>query len=384
MARKAWGPGFIAAVSGIELTNIILYMIFGAVYGFYSILFISIMFLATIYIQQAITLVYIGRGRQFSLVLRSFSKKLFNLYKLSIYISSNLILLVNVLVITYIYYLLFGGAWIPYIILFITMIFTLTNTYKFKSIDKILSTLSVLLLTYLIALIYLVLSDKTFNIINPVSALMNYPYYVLLAALWGSIASPYSLIIQEDAKSTDDLLPAYVFGVLIGSSIACYSYLSGINPSDIRMLIYLPFTPTISSKIVLIGISATVILASISVLLVNSAITANYKKILVSRYYSSLLFVFVFIASIILVSPLYRTVSSLETLLVDLTIYASSLVGLLFSMSVLILSAVLYYIYKSSREKIYRLNASVLLIIAIISLSISFKGIIDVIIELLL
>lgn len=384
MSKNIWGPGLIAAISGIELTNIVLYMFFGTLYGFYSVIFISVMFLATIYIQQTITLLYVSLGKRLSSLIRSLSKALFNLYRILIYISSNLILLVNILILTYIYYLMLGGSWVPYIIVFITIIFSLANTYKFKSIEKILSILSILLLTYLVALIYLVINKESTNIIDASIIGARYSHYALIAALWGSIASPYSLIIQEDAKSTNDLLPAYIFGVLIGTSIAYYSYLSGINPSDIRMLIYLPLNPILSSKILLIGITATVILASISILLTSSAITMNSSRVLVSRYKFSLSFTLVFIASIILLAPFLGTLPEIERILVDITIYASDIVGLLFSLSILILSFVFYYLYRSSGDKLYKLNTLVLSIIAVISLIISFKAIIDEIIVLFL
>ncbi|ADI32258.1 hypothetical protein Shell_1157 [Staphylothermus hellenicus DSM 12710] len=377
-----WGPGLIAAISGIELTNIVLYMFFGAVYGFYSIIFISVMFLATIYIQQTITLLYVSLGKRLSSLIRSLSKDLFSLYRILIYISSNLILLVNILVLTYIYYLMFGGSWIPYIIVFITIMFSLANTYRFKSVEKVLGILSILLLTYLAALVYLVINNEASTIINLSSIGARYSHYALIAALWGSIASPYSLMIQEDARSTNDLLPAYIFGVLIGTSIAYYSYLSGINPSDIRMLIYLPLDPALSSKILLVGITATVILASISILLTSSAITMNTGKVLVSRYKFGLSFTLIFIASIVLLAPFLRTLPEIEKILVDITIYASDIVGLLFSLSILILSFVFYYLYRSSGDKLYKLNMLVLSAIAIISLIISFKALIDEIIAL--
>ncbi len=369
------GAGFLASISGIEITNIVSYMVFGRETGVLSVLFISIMFLAVIYIQQSITLPRILLGKRFSTLLRIFSNKIYTMYKATIYVSSNLLLLVNILVISYILTSTIGGSIITYVIFVSILSFTISNSSKAYSLEKILLILSLTLLLYMVALIYEITAPVMNSIVRTRDQYGGeFPLYFLLSALWGSIASPYSLIIQEDSDNLDDLWYGFLFGVFISTSIAYYAYFSGLGFRGISDLFKLPFYPGLSSKILVAGIFASVLLASSSILTVNTALTSSYRRIITRRYYSSLSMVYLLIAGTILLAPIYGFREYLGSLLIDLVLYVSSIVGILFSITIIMIGLMYYMLYKNTHNNVFLLNTIILSIIFMITVIISIYG----------
>ena len=141
--------GFIATISGIEITNILLYALFGYYYGLTSVFYIGVMFLASIFVQQVLALAqYVTRSKTIDL-LKTKSKKLYYLYTISLYSASNILLLANLLFISMLYEKLLGGSWIAYSILILILVFSITSSKINKTrVEKILIYLSFLLLIY--------------------------------------------------------------------------------------------------------------------------------------------------------------------------------------------------------------------------------------------
>jgi hypothetical protein len=371
------GAGFLASISGIEITNIVSYMVFGRETGVLSILFISIMFLATIYIQQAITLPRVLLGKRFSILFSNFSNRIHIIYKVIVYVSSNLLLLVNILVISYILAKTIGGSVIAYIIFILVLSFTIAGSNKASSLEKILIILSLTLLLYMIALVYEITNPVTNNMVEARNQYDGkFSLYFLLSALWGSIASPYSLIIQEDSDTFSDLWYGFLFGVFISTSIAYYAYFSGLSFKGINDLLRLPFYPDLSSKILVAGIFASVLLASSSILTVNTALISGYKRIIARRYYGTLNIVYLLIAGTILLAPIYYFEKYLESLLVNIVLYVSSIVGILFSTTIIMIGFTHYMLYKDTHNKVFRLNTVILTIISVITMIIGVYGLI--------
>ncbi len=373
--------GFIATISGIEITNILLYAIFGYYYGLMSIFYIAVMFLASIFIQQVLALSqYITKAKTIDL-LRNKSKKLYYLYTIPLYSASNILLLANLLFISILYEKLLGGSWIAYSLIILILSFSIiSNRINKTRAEKILVYSSLLLLVYLLAFIIDIIEYGVSQIHMPLSNKNmeeQFSSFVLLSALWGAMASPYSMIIQEDSSNINELWYGFLFGTLIGFSISLHFYINNIPVDSIGSLLNLPYS-AITSKLIIIGLTSTVILALMSIFVSNSALLSWDKSVLKPRYFVSITLLLLVITSIVLISsPIILGVYNVETLLIKLIVYSSSIVGLLVSIS--LFPIIFLYINMYREKQILRtsilLNTSVLMIVFILTFSI---GIISV------
>ncbi len=375
--------GFIATISGIEITNILLYAIFGYYYGLMSIFYIAVMFLASIFIQQVLALSqFITEAKTIDL-LRNKSKKLFYLYTIPLYSASNILLLANLLFISILYEKLFGGSWIAYALIILILSFSITSNRINKSrAEKILVYSSLLLLIYLLTFIIDIIEYGVAQIHTPLSnrgTEEQFSSFVLLSALWGAMASPYSMIIQEDSSNINELWYGFLFGTLIGFSISFHFYINNIPVNSIESLLKMPYS-AITSKLIIIGLTSTVILALMSIFMSNSALLSWDKNVLKPRYFVSITLLLLIIAAIVLISsPIILGVYNIETLLIQLIVYSSSIVGLFISIS--LFPIILLYIDMYREKQMFRtsilLNTSVLMIVFILTLSISIISLIS-------
>ncbi len=375
--------GFIATISGIEITNILLYALFGYYYGLMSIFYIAVMFLASIFIQQVLALSqYITKAKTIDL-LRNKSKKLYYLYTIPLYSASNILLLANLLFISILYEKLLGGSWIAYSLIILILSFSIiSNRTNRTRAEKILVYSSLLLLVYLLAFIIDVLEHGISQIHMPLSNKdmeEQFSSYVLLSALWGAMASPYSMIIQEDSSNINELWYGFLFGILIGFSISLHFYINNIPVNSIGSLLNLPYS-AITSKLIIIGLTSTVILALMSIFVSNSALLSWDKSVLKPRYFVSITLLLLVITSIVLISsPIILGIYNVEALLIKLVVYSSSIVGLLVSIS--LFPIIFLYIIMYREKQILRtsilLNTSVLMIVFLLTFSIGIISILS-------
>ncbi|MCD6300658.1 MAG: hypothetical protein J7L82_01145 [Staphylothermus sp.] len=375
--------GFIATISGIEITNILLYALFGYYYGLTSVFYIGVMFLASIFVQQVLALAqYVTRSKTIDL-LKTKSKKLYYLYTISLYSASNILLLANLLFISMLYEKLLGGSWIAYSILILILVFSITSSKINKTrVEKILIYLSFLLLIYPLVFIIDIVDYSILHTHMPLSinsVKEGFSSYILLSALWGAMASPYSMVIQEDSSNINELWYGFLFGTIIGFSISLHFYINQIPVNGISSLLNLPYS-AITSKLIIIGLTSTVVLALMSIFVSNSALLSWDRKVLKSRYFVSIVLLLVIVSTIILVSsPIMFGVYDVETLLIELIVYSSSLVGLLVSISLFPITLLCINMYQE--ELVFRksilLNALVLTIIFVLTFVIGIFGVLS-------
>ncbi len=358
MSRKRrFGAGFIAVISGIELTNVVIYFVVGEKFGILSPLLIAALFIPAIYMQQVITIPKLIYSKTFREVLSSQNYFMKNLYELAIYMSSGIILLVNVIAISLILSLVLGGKWFPYTLIVLLISYLLVSGRKAgKFVEKILMLLSLCLLVYVLALIMLIVDDFP-SIFNQQ---LNHSFvldFALLTALWGAVASPYSLILQEEADELEELWIAYFFGVAISASISLYAFFAGIRSVDIRALFEISLLGKISSYAIVAGLLATVILSSSSIITTISSILGRDKTVFTSKYRESLIIVLSIIAGFFILSTLVLlTSTNIFNSIIKLTIYASIFIGILTTLTLVPILYCFYRLWSSSRIKVFLVN----------------------------
>ena len=95
--RRILGHGFLAAISGIEITNIVVFTKLGAVYGVLGFLLTVIFVLPIAYLQQLIIIPRKIYGRSLLDELQLTSQRNYKLYLYTIYLSSILTLIINII-----------------------------------------------------------------------------------------------------------------------------------------------------------------------------------------------------------------------------------------------------------------------------------------------
>ncbi len=358
---KRLGKGFIATMSGIEITNIGMYIVIGQNTGYLSLLFISLMFIPIIYIQQIITMITLMEKKRFHELIGTLSYG--RIYYGLIYIASVLILFINLYILSLIIKNILNIHWLYIYQLILISSFVLAFNNRFRNYEKILIYLSTLLLIYVFAAILSIYHNGfKSDVIKP------YISGFILLALWGAVSSPYSLVLQELTKEIDDLVPAYFYSVLIGSSIAIYGLYVGKDASFPGVFMSIPYLSNVTSIFVLVGLLSSVILASIVIhktLYIVLKYRFNYpaKRDVTSNRLLYVYFLSQFIAPIILnifIKKLY-----LKPLNVLVT--TSSLIGLLSLLSLIPLLILIHKLYTLNPSSIfYKLNFIGLLTIVVV------------------
>lgn len=351
------GAGFIAVISGIELTNVVIYFVVGEKFGILSPLLIAASFIPAIYMQQVITIPKLIYSKTFREVLSTQNYFMKNLYELAIYLSSGIILLVNVIAISLILSLVLGGKWFPYTLIVLLVSYLLVSGRKAgKFVEKILMGLSLCLLVYVLALIMLII-DEFPSIFNQYLSRGFVLDFALMTALWGAVASPYSLILQEEADELGELWIAYFFGVAISASISLYAFFAGIRSVDIRALFEISLLGKISSYAIVAGLLATVILSSSSIITAISSILDGNKIVFTSKYRESLIVVLSIITGFFMM-PALVLLTNIDIFngIIKLTIYASIFIGVLTTLTLVPILYCFYKLWSSSRNKIFLVN----------------------------
>lgn len=351
------GAGFIAVISGIELTNIVLYFVIGEKYGILAPLLIATLFIPAIYMQQVITIPKLIYSKTFREVLSAQNYFMKNLYELAIYLSSGIILLVNVTAISVILSLILGGKWLPYTLIVLLISYLLVSGRKTgEYIEKTLMGLSLSLLVYVLALIMLI-ADEFPSILNHYLSRDFALDFALITALWGAVASPYSLILQEEADELEELWIAFFFGVAISASISLYAFFADIRSVDIRALFEISLLGRISSYAIVAGLLATVILSSSSIITSITSILEEDRTVFTSKYRGSLTAVLSIIAGIFMISAL-TLLTGIDVFngIIRLTIYASVLIGVLSTLTLVPILYCFYRLWNNSRNKIFLVN----------------------------
>ncbi len=373
--KRVLGHGFLAAIAGIEITNIVIFTKLGAVYGVLGFLLTIIFVLPIAYLQQVVIIPRKIYGRSLLDELYLTSQRNYKLYLYTIYLSSILTLIINIIGISIIFSIIIGSKWIYYGLLFIVLIWILDGMWKSKNIDKFFLILSMVLMIYIVLFIFeLPILGRI-----DVEGLGEKLSYIDLLALWGAAAAPYSLIIQD--LGSEDYISIYagaLSSIFIGISIAFVAYASMYPISRFNILhTLIPFYRFSGSiiHIYALGVFGSVVLASISIVLTLKIII---RRLRVKTISDTDLVEHLLLALIVSTIPLiiFFKVNDLM-LYTEAIIYGSMMIGLIFSIT--ILSLFMYYLYRSlnNRHPILIFNTVFLGILATISIILSINAIIE-------
>ncbi len=243
-----------ATLSGIEVTNIGLYLVVGRYYGYLGLSLIAILFIPMIYLQETISyLKTINR----EVVPRGVSSLLYYTFAL---IGSLFILLINSYVYASILHSLFHIPIFATLFFYLIIVFIISNN---EAVNKRVLELFVygsLFLTIYVVSAFFVVYTKGF----PQELPSEYPSIYVLIALFGALSSPYSLIIQEDSNSLSDLLISYFYGVLVGLAIGILGFYDTGSDSVFDLFAGVEYNYVLM-YLLLAGLTSTVILSSISI-----------------------------------------------------------------------------------------------------------------------
>ncbi len=243
-----------ATLSGIEVTNIGLYLVVGRYYGYLGLILIAVLFIPMIYLQETISYLKSINNKVVPGGVSGFS------YYVSALIGSIFILLINSYVYASLLNSLFHVPVLATLFFYLLLIFAISNN---ENVNKRLLELFIygsLFLTTYIILALLTVYIRGFPHEQPVV----YPSVYVLIALFGALSSPYSLVIQEDSNKLSDLLISYFYGVLVGVAIGILGFYSTISGSVLDLLLGVGQNG-ILKFLLLTGLTSTVILSSISV-----------------------------------------------------------------------------------------------------------------------
>ncbi len=375
--KKFFGIGFIASIAGIELTNIIVFSRLGLLYGVYSFILIVLAILPLIYLQQVVSIPYIMSKNDLHNGLVVLSKKLHSIYLYSIYFASILTIVVNIIGLSMVYSYVLGSKWIYYSILFIVIVWAISinKLFELKTI-RVLTILSItLVVVYIILLInnlpYIMSSSLEYKSIS----------FIDMLALWGAVAAPYSLYMQviETNNSSSDLRDIYVgglFNIVIGIAIASTPYaVNSLNNYSLEHVIG-PFRVMgfLSITSYMIGLTSSVLLASLSIEYVVSDILSLSNRLY--RYSVRGLLNYLLLSLIVVTIACYSILGFGDTsLLVDLIVYGSAIIGLLFTITLTTIT--IFYISNYRKAYFYRANTLFLVPVNIITLYIAVVSVLE-------
>lgn len=377
---KAFGTGFIAAVSGIEITNIAVFSHLGINYGVFSFLLIVLAIIPLTYLQQIVLLPSRILRINLHMGLRNYSFLLYRVYVYSIYLASMLTLIVNIIGISIIYQGITNIKWIYYMILFTAVIWSIVNnrvnTRKFM---KILTITASLLCVYIVITINN-LARMNYSLALEIPSKIS---FIEILALWGAIAAPYSLylqVIEEESASenyTDIYLGAF-FNIVIGVSIASTAYTT-IKTSDLgeTTLILNPFMKIdgFLSILYIIGVTSSVLLASLTIEYVATRIINRHYEY--SDRGSTLLNHL--LAAAIVVTLFYSIATKIYHIsYISIVLVLSALIGVLFTTSIITLT--IYFLSISKRKKVFMVNGFFLTLISILLIFVSIIAVKELII----
>jgi len=382
---KVIGPGFIAAVSGFELTNIIMFTKFGAAYGYLGFLLVIISMLPLTYLQQVISLPIMLFKESFIDYLKRLRSSIWYVVISSVIVSSLITLIINIIGLSVVLSQLTRFHWLVYALALFSLSWVISsNTILSEKAFKILSLLSLLLLVYIPVLVLNIKSlIETDNIVYTSISFID------LLALWGACAAPYSLIVQALGEEEDfsSIYVGLVVSVLIGFTIASTGYIFlypsksfVLTDSIVPIITYGP----LALFAYVIGLSSSVLLASVTIVMTSSLLYAevlrlNKNNINISSYVNHTILFLIFMTLLVAMVMHVDNVS----LYTDIVILGSGIIGVMFTIPIIGLLAHYLHLYKTvtSSKKLLLINILYIMAIIMISIVLSILGLIEFIVQ---
>ena len=377
--RKLFGTGFLASIAGIELTNIIIFSRLGYEYGLYSFLLIIVATLPLPYLQQVVVLPTVLCRRDMHRELESMNNLVYSIYLYSIYSASILTLVVNTIGLAVIYSFIMGSKWMYYSLLLVAIIWAISinKLFELKAM-KILTVFSIILAMVYILLLFI----NTPTLVNTPIHVRHNVSAIDMLALWGAIAAPYSIYMQViDSESTiedrfRDVYTGAVVNVLIGVAIASTSILYNYTCSSYSIgYVIKPFESMglVPLILYLVGLTSSVVLASLSIEYVVSDIMARRIP---PRTRARGVLNYLLLALVVVTVSYCGIIASTIDFIVDLMVYCSAIIGLLFTITILCITV--YYMSRYNVDSLYKRNIIPLTILSGVTLYISVASIAEI------
>ncbi|MCS7128851.1 MAG: hypothetical protein RMI83_06275 [Desulfurococcaceae archaeon] len=372
--KPKYAMGLISFISGIELTNVVILTMFGALYGYIG-LILSLAALAPFtYLQQAIAIFGKTFGKPPSSALADLSKWLQWLYLDLVIASSLIILFVNIASFSAIASSVIGGSWLHYALLLTGCIMAVGNTDRSGILSK--ATYLSLITISLYLLVLAVNSSKLGTAWSKPSVEIDFK---MLLALLGASASPYSLLIQEGEACEKGVYLGSILGAFISLTVVSVSILT-LHPATAFYVsdIVKPFNSLsyIAKYAYLLSIASTVLLSSISIILACSSIALRTAGL--RGFYKCKSIINGLAILMIVITALISRAETSE-LLTQAVVAGTAIVGALTSPMLMLLAACFMNAWVKRGLKFFALNSLALLIISLVSTCLIALGLSEVI-----
>lgn len=362
--KPKYAIGLVSFISGIELTNIVVLTMFGALYGYVGLVLSIAMLAPFIYLQQAIAVFGKTFGKPPSNALADLGKWLHWLYLDLAVASSLIILFVNIASFSAIASSVIGGSWLYYALLLTGCIMAASNTDRGGVLSKATYLSLITISLYLVVL--------AINASKLGTAWSEPPVDIdfrMLLVLLGASASPYSLLIQESEASEKGAYLGSALGALISLAVVSASMLT-LHPSKAFYVsdVVKPFNSLsyVAKYAYLLSIASTVLLSSISIILACSSIAL--RTVGPGGFHASKSIINgLVILMIVLTALINRAEAGAPWLLTQAVIVGTTIVGVLTSPMLMLLAACFMNAWVKRGLKLYAFNSLILLTMSLAS-----------------
>ncbi|MEM4563937.1 MAG: hypothetical protein QXS73_01110 [Desulfurococcaceae archaeon] len=356
--------GLVSFISGIELTNIVVLTMFGALYGYVGLALSIAMLAPFIYLQQAIAVFGKTFGKPPSSALADLGKWLHWLYLDLVVASSLIILFVNIVSFSAIASSVIGGSWLYYALLLTGCTMAASSTDKGGILSKATYLSLITISLYLVVLA--INASKLGTAWSEPSVDIDFK---MLLVLLGASASPYSLLIQESEASEKGAYLGSMLGALISLAVVSASMLT-LHPSKAFYVsdVVKPFNSLscIAKYAYLLSIASTVLLSSMSIILACSSIALRTVGPRGFNACKSIINGLV-ILMIVLTALINRIEAGAPWLLTQAVVVGTTIVGALTSPMLMLLAACFMNAWVKRGLKLYAFNSLILLTMSLAS-----------------
>ena len=284
------GPGFIAALSGLEITNIGTFSYIGSVYGF-KLLWVVVLSLAiTTFLQQICTIIAVEFRK--GIIELFYGTVVAVVFVILIFLSNILTLAINLFSFAIIIHELSGINFDNLFISLALIIYALCLRREYKRIEGVLTILALLLGVYILLFCKIVSNDFNIlinvikHVILPKGNIFEDNVLLDVLAILGAAAAPYTLIYQTYIiknrityirRIIDEFIDI-ILGLIFTSIISIIIVIVAFNHShgpiySISDLLALVRSDSLYTELFyILGLCSTILLAIIAIIVCNACL----------------------------------------------------------------------------------------------------------------
>lgn len=374
---KRIGIGFVATLAGFEIKNIVIYMKLGSQYGLTGLILLILMILLTTYLRQTILMVNNSTKEGLIGLIRRNNVSA-HLFYYSIIITDIFALYASLIGVSVILTLTYRAHWLYYSLTLLSLVWLIT--VKPKTIThKVLQVLSYF---SLLLLIYIVLFTANINTIFREPKLGVHVEYFDLLALWGALATPYTIVLKS-INEKNDYLSIYVgclSSILMGLAVVSIgtAYLYPVREFTISgflkpiLLLGESFLGVYVFGLAVIAfMTTTSILVSIRFL--NKELFRKSEEHTAVKFY---LIIVGLLLTYMIECFISKTIRQ-ERLYITIIVSSSAMIGVFFTATLIVIAWVCYMLYKMYKARIYLVNMIYLTLMTLFSSILSTLGLLD-------